>query len=130
MSENPGLYDFPADHVGRKRYVSVQGHESSLPAYKTYKGSDGRNYVRPEYGGTWDGLGDTSAYYFADKDAYWSPLDGSVVEGRAAHREHMKRHDVVEVGDARVGDLSNNFAERSRMGSAKYDILRAISELS
>lgn len=107
MNETLGLYDFPADHTGRKTYVSVQGHTKSVPKYKTYRGTDGRNYIHPDFGGDWSGYGNGPTI-MRDKEAYLSPLDGKVVEGRTAHREHMNRHGVYEAGDLRIGDLSRN----------------------
>jgi hypothetical protein len=34
-----------------------------------------------------------------DIGEYTSPLDGSVITSRSAHRDHIRRHDVVEVGN-------------------------------
>ena len=67
MSEGLDLYEYPADHIGRKTYVHVQGHSRSVPKYKTYLGVDRRNYLLPEFGGNWDGLGNASAYVMPDK---------------------------------------------------------------
>lgn len=105
MTEEADLYEFPDEYVGRRTYVSVRGHTRSIPKYKTYKGTDGRNYLLPEYGGDWSGYGNGPTV-MRDKEGYVSPLDNTYVEGRAAHREHMNRHDVYEVGDAKIGDLS------------------------
>lgn len=118
------LYDFPADHVGRKSYVGVRGHTKSVPKFKTYRGSDGYNYLLPEFGGTWDGLGNQAPMYMPDKAAYNSPMDRTVVEGRAAHREHMNRHDVYEAGDMTRTDF-----RPSEMPRAGDDIRRAMQEL-
>lgn len=122
------LYEFPADHVGRKKYVSVRGHSRSVPAFKTYRGVDGRNYVLPEFGGTWDGLGRESAYIMPDKLAYHSPVDGTYVESRSAHREHCKRNGVLEAGDMRMGEFAGR--DRAPLPRAGYDIKRAIAELN
>jgi hypothetical protein len=35
-----------------------------------------------------------------DIGAYRSMVTGEMIEGRRAHREHLSRHNVVEVGDA------------------------------
>lgn len=128
MGEGTDLYEFDADHIGRKRFVSVRGHSRSIPKYKTYVGADGYNYLRPEYGGDWSGLGQTSAYLMADKAAYLSPIDRTVVEGRSAHREHMRVHGVLEAGDMKLGEHSGR--ERAPMPSAGHDVLRAMQELS
>lgn len=122
------LYDFPADHVGRKRYVGVRGHAKSVPVFKTYRGADGYNHLLPEYGGTLDGMGNTGPLVLRDKDAYWSPLDGTVVEGRSAHRDHMKRHNVLEAGDYKIGDMSRSRDTTPR--GIKDDIRRSISQHS
>ncbi len=127
MSDELDLYDFPADHIGRKKYVSVQGHTKSIPAYKTYRGTDGRNYLLPEYGGDWGGYG-VSTTIIPDKAAYLSPLDGKVVEGRAAHREHMNRHGVYEAGDLKIGDLSRG-RNASPMPPIPVSIKKALEQL-
>ena len=128
MDGNLDLYDFPADHVGRKPFVSVRGHSRSVPKYKTYRGTDGYNYLRPEYGGDYSGLGCQAPTILPDKSGYLSPMDGKFVEGRYEHREHMKRHNVLEAGDMKLGEYSGR--ERAPMPSMKYDIRRAIAELS
>lgn len=122
-----GLYEYPEGYVGRKTYVSVRGHARSIPAFKTYKGSDGRNYLAPEYGGDLSGLGNGSTFIMPDKAGYLSPIDGKVVEGRAAHRDHLKRHNVIEVGDAPMG---TGIRDTSLPGGLKHDIRRAMSELN
>lgn len=122
------LYAFPSDHVGRKAFVSVRGHSKSVPKFKTYRGVDGYNHLRPEYGGSWDGLGNESTFILPDKAGYQSPMDGTVVEGRSAHREHMLRHNVLEAGDMKIGEYSGR--ERAPMASVREDYYRAKAELS
>lgn len=34
-----------------------------------------------------------------DIEPYLSPIDGKVVSGRRQHRDHMRAHDVIEVGN-------------------------------
>jgi hypothetical protein len=41
-----------------------------------------------------------------DMEDYRSPLDGTVVSGRRQHRDHMRVHDVVEVGNEQIGKMS------------------------
>jgi hypothetical protein len=133
MSETAlDLYEFPQDFVGRKTYVSVRGYARSIPAYKTYRGYDSRNWLRPEYGGSWEGLANRSALdvcttFVADKAGYLSPMDGKYVEGYSAHREHMKVHGTIEAGDMKMGEIANT--ERPTPGGIKHDIRKAISEL-
>jgi hypothetical protein len=118
------LYEFPPDHVGRKSYVSVRGHSRSIPKYKTYRGAGGYNYLLPEHGGDWSGMTNGSVYLVPDKAGYLSPMDGKYVEGRHAHRDHMKRHNVLEAGDMKLGEYANR--ERPTAGGTKDDIRRSI----
>ena len=128
MTYPTDLYEFPDDHIGRKRYVSVRGHSKSVPAYKTYRGADGRNYIHPDFGGTWDGLGNASAYVMPDKLAYVSPIDGKEITSRSQHREHCNRHNVYEAGDLKPGDLSRG-RNNSPLPPVGLDIKRAIEEI-
>lgn len=41
-------------------------------------------------------------YFMRDIGEYTSPVDGSVIATRSAHREHLKRHDMIEVGNERM----------------------------
>jgi hypothetical protein len=124
MTDHDDLYDYPADHVGRKTYVSIKGHVRSVPKYKTYLGDTGHRHIHPDYGGDWSGYTNQSALVIRDKEAYWSPLDGTTVEGRSAHREHMRKHNVIEVGDQPVGSLK--YSERSPMEPVGLDIVNAL----
>lgn len=128
MDNQLSLYDFPTGHIGRKTFVNVKGHSKSVPKYKTYSGHDGLNYLRPEYGGSWDALPVQSTYYIPDKAAYLSPMSRDVVEGRSAHREHMRVHGVMEAGDIKFGSMSA--IEKAPLPSVSSDIRRAIQELN
>ena len=41
-----------------------------------------------------------------DIGEYTSPLDGSRISSRSSHREHMRQHDVIEVGNEPIGNMS------------------------
>jgi hypothetical protein len=126
MQDGDNLYEFPDDYVGRKTYVSVRGHVRSIPRYKTYLGSDSRNHLLPEYGG--DEIVDNgSAYLLPDKSPYVSPLDGSYVTSRSTHREHMRRHGVIEAGDMPMPTRQTNRDVHSPVSG--YDIAHSIKEL-
>lgn len=127
MGDGTDLYEYPSDSIGTKRYVSVRGHSRSIPKYKTYRGADGYNYLLPEYGGDWSGVGGASAFLMPDKGAYVSPMDRTVVEGRTAHRDHMKRHGVLEAGDMKIGEFSGS--ERAPLPPVRHDLQRAMQEL-
>lgn len=107
MVEAFNLYEFPEGYDGRKTYVSVRGHVSSVPCCYTYKGMDRRNYVHPDFGGDWSGYENynsevSSPVFISDIGEYTSTLDGTRITSRSHHRDHMKRHDVVEIGNERM----------------------------
>ena len=64
----------------RKSYVQING--------KLYDKSELRQAERPQ-----------SATIMGDIPDFVSPIDGSVVSGRAGLREHCRRHDVVPTAD-------------------------------
>ncbi len=128
MSEKLDLYDFPADHIGRKKYVGVRGHTKSVPAYKTYRGTDGYNYLLPEFGGDWSGFSNAAPTIIPDKAGYVSPVDGKFIEGRAQHREHLNRHNMYEAGDLKIGELSRN-RNNSPLPPVAHSIKQAIEQL-
>lgn len=127
MSDEQGfdLYEFPSDWVGRKTYVTVKGHSRSVPKPYTYKGNDGRNYVLPEYGGSWDGysVGDEAPMIMRDIGEYTSVVDGSRITSRSSHRDHIRRHDLVELGNERIKPVQHE------MRRAGHDIKQAIEQL-
>lgn len=41
-----------------------------------------------------------------DIGEYVSPLDGAHISSRSHHRDHMRAHDVVEVGNERIGSMT------------------------
>lgn len=41
----------------------------------------------------------TRTWIMKDSDPFVSPIDGSVVGGRAQRRDHMLRHDAIDAGD-------------------------------
>ena len=62
-----------------------------------------------------------------DIGEYVSPIDGRVITSRSAHREHLKVHDVVEVGNEPIGKLSPDADPKPReIGEA---IKRRIEEV-
>lgn len=126
------LFEFPADFVGRKTYVSVRGYSRSIPKPYTYKGFDGLNYVLPEYGGTWDGLSGGAPMIMRDIGEYVSVVDGTHISSRSAHREHMQRHDLVELGNERFKSPRPDFTfdrrETARSIYAHLDSVRRMPE--
>jgi hypothetical protein len=121
------LYEFPDDHVGRKRYVSVRGHSRSIPVDYTYKGSDGRNYIHPDFGGDWTGysIGSSTPQIMKDIEPYRCPLDNSMVTSRSHRREQMRKHGVIEVGT----EVFKTKRSEAPMPRAGHDIVRAMEQL-
>jgi hypothetical protein len=60
-----------------------------------------------------------------DIPEFVSPVDGSVITGRAALREHNKRHNVTNVADF-TNQWANQAKERERMysGDKGFDAKR------
>jgi hypothetical protein len=110
MADDFDLYEFPKEHVGRKTYVTVRGHSRSIPNLYTYRGYDGHNWVHPDFGGSWDGvaLGEVAATVVRDIGAYTSVVDGSVITSRSQHREHLRQHGLVELGNERPKESKPN----------------------
>jgi hypothetical protein len=44
----------------------------------------------------------TYHYVIPDQKEYRNVWDGSMISGRRAHREFLKRHDLIEVGNERI----------------------------
>lgn len=44
-------------------------------------------------------------HYVRDIGEYRSPIDGTMITSRSVHRDHLKAHDVIEVGNERVGSM-------------------------
>jgi hypothetical protein len=121
--------EYPSDYQGRKTYVSVAGIDGLCPKYQTYVGGDGRYYLHPDFGGNLDHMVENAPFLMPDKSAYRSPMDNTLVEGRRAHRDHMRKHEVVEAGDLKLGQMTANRESYGRLGAVGADIKRAIQEL-
>lgn len=44
-------------------------------------------------------------YFMKDIGEYRSPIDNTMVTTRSQHREHMRKHDVIEVGTQKMGHM-------------------------
>jgi hypothetical protein len=118
------IYEFPSDHIGRKTYVHVDGHSRSIPKPFTYVGTDRRNYLLPEYGGDWSGLGNETAMIMPDISEFRSPVDGSIVSSRPQLAEHNRRHGVEQVGN----QFDHAAPKVWGMPPAGHDIVRAMQD--
>lgn len=116
------LYEFPEGYVGRKTFVTVQGHSKSIPALYTYKGTDRRNHVLPEYGGTDEYFASGSGpMIMSDISAFRSPVDNTEISSRSTLAEHNKRHGVVQIGNDKI-----TRTEAAPLPRAGNDIKRAL----
>lgn len=123
MAEAVDLSEYPADYRGRKVYVRVRSLGRMVAA--CYVQHTGSGYeLLPEYGGptfTSKRLG--SVQVMRDIGAYVSPIDGERITSRSQHREHIRRHDLVEVGNERIGSMDKPQHSGPSMG---HDIKRAL----
>jgi hypothetical protein len=124
MDTSADLDEFPAGYVGRKTYVLVQGR--FVASCYTYVGYDGRRYLYTDESGlakSSDTI--TAPYIMKDIGSYQSPLDGSMITSRSAHREHLKTHDVIEVGNEPIGKMKPTVGDlpaRERMETIKRHV--------
>lgn len=58
-----------------------------------------------------------------DIEPYKSPLDGSVISSRSRHREHMREHGVIEMGNEYP---KGKEVDRAPMSRAGHDIARSL----
>lgn len=63
-----------------------------------------------------------SAAVITDIEAYQSMVTGEMIEGRKAHREHLKRHNLVELGN----ETLNPPKVREPAGNLKEQIARQV----
>ncbi len=118
--------EFPAEYTGRRTYVRTRNYDGVVASCYTYYGYDGRSYLHEDYGGDDSGRVDPSAvkcpYLVRDISHYQSPIDGTMITSRSAHRAHLKQHDLVEVGNERLK------TPRPDLGPAKGDIAAAVKQ--
>jgi hypothetical protein len=64
-----------------------------------------------------------------DIGEYKSPLDGRMITSRSQHRDHMREHDVIEVGNEPIGNMTppNTDAKPREIGEI---VKRRIEEVS
>jgi hypothetical protein len=56
--------------------------------------------------------------YVRDIGEYQSPVDGAMITSRSAHREHLKKHDMIEVGNDRMPTPPSNPSPSRDLGMA------------
>lgn len=114
--------EYPEGHKGRKSYVFVPGAGVVAACYTCHVG--GALQLLPEYGGPEIKSNRTGTFHIIGEiGAYTSPVDGTFVGTRDAHREHIRRHDLIEVGNERVGHMDKPQDSGHRAGQ---DIKQAL----
>lgn len=63
-----------------------------------------------------------------DIPAYESTITGEMIEGRAAHREHLRRHGYVEVDGMKPTGATVDYDRTDYAASLTDDINRAFAE--
>ncbi len=65
-----------------------------------------------------------SAYVIGALQPYRSTVTGETIDGRTAHREHLREHDMVEVGNERMPGKTN-----TDVAPAGQDVKDAIEQI-
>lgn len=124
MTEPVDLDEYPAGHRGRKAYVFVPSLGKVVAGCYAYP-TGGSWEVYPEYGGPERVASRRtgSVQVMRDIGEYVSPVDGERITSRSQHREHVRRHDLIEVGNERIGSMDKPQDSGNRLG---YDIKQAL----
>jgi hypothetical protein len=59
-----------------------------------------------------------------DIKPYKSMVTGEMIEGRKAHRDHLKRHNVIEVGNDKVSQAAKPDRLKETIARQVYEKLR------
>lgn len=121
------LNKYPTDYRGRQSFVFVRAIEKVVARCYTYS-MGGVTQLLPEYGGpAIDSKRIPGPMVMRDIGEYTSPVDGSHITSRGQHRDHVRRHDLVEVGNERIGSLEKSI---DTGGSIGRDIKKALESAS
>lgn len=121
------LKEYPTDYRGAKRYVFVRSVGKVVAAcYTHYRGG---YELLPEYGGP--DFEESKAHgsniqVMRDIGEYTSVVDGTHVSSRSQHRDHIRRHDLIEVGNQAIGSMGKPQDSGPRIG---HDIQRTLHQL-
>lgn len=95
--------------------------------FAEYEG-DKLTYLNPDYKPPARSDAVKMPYVVKDIGEYKSPVDGAMITTRSAHRDHLKRHELIEVGNERMPSQPEPAAKVSReLGEA---IKRRIDEVA
>lgn len=68
------------------------------------------------------GVANQSPVFVADIKPYKSAVTGEIVGGRAQHREHMRRHNLVEIGNEKIRPRA-----ASELPGLREDLMKTIN---
>lgn len=64
-----------------------------------------------------------------DMKPYKSMITGEMIEGRASHREHLRRHGCIEVGNEKIeGKLYHEHDPKDEIKRTLYDVWENVSQ--
>lgn len=116
--------EYPEGYKGRKTYVFVPGHGLVAACYTVAVG--GVRQLDPAYGGPAIENKRTPGFQLMrDMGEYTSVVDGSHIGSRSEHREHIRRHDLIEVGNERIGSLDAPQDSGPRIGDSIKQALQS-----
>jgi hypothetical protein len=117
VADSIDINEFPTDWKGRKTYVNVPGHGVIAQCYTYYNGG---YKLLPEYGGVPfdDKSNGSNLQVMRDIAGYKSLETGEFIGSRSAHRDHLRAHGLIEIGNERMPQKSDapTRAERHEMG--------------
>jgi hypothetical protein len=123
MDAEINLGEYPAGYKGRQSFVFVPSLGRVIARCYTY--FNGRNsQLLPEYGGP--AIRNTrsgTVSVMRDIGEYTSTIDGTRITSRSQHREHIRQHDVIEVGTERIGSMGT---PQDSGGSIGHEIKRVL----
>ena len=71
-----------------------------------------------------------AGYYVAgDIQPYRSMVDGSIIQSRSRHREHLRQHGMIEVGNDSSVKNPRYVPPGETLPSAKPDLIRALQQV-
>lgn len=88
--------------MARKSYVMINGQLWEKAGHN-HAIINGENWYC--IGGVWEAASAPSthsAYIMPDIQPYKSTIDGSLITSRSHHREHLREHGCIEVGNERL----------------------------
>lgn len=65
-----------------------------------------------------------ASYLQASFNTYKSPVDGSIIDDKSKHREHKRKHGLIEVGNEK---LDQPATKKQDVGGLKEEIVRNLS---